>query len=59
VDIAVAHLANPERAELLAANLRTRLSENLGDRQIMVGEVGAVLGAHAGPGLVGVVVAPR
>jgi DegV family protein with EDD domain len=59
VDVAVAHLANPERAELLAANLRTRLSDNLGDREILVGEVGAVLGAHAGPGLVGVVVAPR
>ena len=58
VDIAVAHLANPERANLLAANLRQRLSENLGPRQIEVGEVGAVIGAHVGPGMVAVVVAP-
>ena len=58
VDIAVAHLANPERANLLASNLRQRLSENLGPRQIEVGEVGAVIGAHVGPGMVAVVVAP-
>ena len=58
VDIAVAHLANPERANLLATNLRRRLSENLGSRQIEAGEVGAVIGAHVGPGMVAVVVAP-
>ncbi|MGH8964948.1 MAG: DegV family protein [Actinomycetes bacterium] len=58
VDVAVAHLANPERADLLAANLRARLAENLGDREIAVGEVGAVIGAHVGPGMVAVVVAP-
>ncbi len=59
VDIAVAHLANPDRADLLAGNLRERLAENLGDREIEVGEVGAVIGAHVGPGMVAVVVAPR
>ena len=59
VDVAVAHLANPERAELLAGNLRERLSTNLGDRDVYVGEVGAVLGAHVGPGMVAVMVAPR
>lgn len=58
VDIAVAHLANPDRAGLLAGNLGERLRGNLGGRDILVGEVGAVLGAHAGPGLVAVVVAP-
>ena len=58
VDVAVAHLANPERAELLAGNLRERLAENLGEREVMVGEVGAVIGAHVGPGMVAVVVAP-
>ena len=58
VDIAVAHLANPERADLLAGNLRERLTGNLGDREIEVGEVGAVIGAHVGPGMVAVVVAP-
>jgi DegV family protein with EDD domain len=59
VDIAVAHLANPERAKLLAANLTTRLSGNLADREVVVGEVGAVIGAHVGPGMVAVVVSPR
>lgn len=59
VDVAVAHLANPERADLLADNLRRRLAENLEDRDIVVGEVGAVIGAHVGPGMVAVMVAPR
>lgn len=59
VDVAVAHLANPERADLLADNLRRRLAENLEDRDILVGEVGAVIGAHVGPGMVAVMVAPR
>jgi len=58
VDIAVAHLANPGRANLLADNLRERLADNLGDRELAVGEVGAVIGAHVGPGMVAVVVAP-
>jgi DegV family protein with EDD domain len=59
VDVAVAHLANPERAELLADHLRERLSANLEDREIVVGEVGAVIGAHVGPGMLAVVVSPR
>jgi DegV family protein with EDD domain len=59
VDIAVAHLANPERADLLAEHLRTRLAANLDDRDVVVGEVGAVIGAHVGPGMVAVVVSPR
>jgi DegV family protein with EDD domain len=59
VDVAVAHLANPERAELLASNLTTRLSANLADREVVVGEVGAVIGAHVGPGMVAAVVSPR
>jgi DegV family protein with EDD domain len=59
VDVAVAHLANPERAGLLADHLRERLASNLGDREIVVGEVGAVIGAHVGPGMVAAVVAPR
>ncbi|HSJ21411.1 MAG TPA: DegV family protein [Nocardioidaceae bacterium] len=59
VDVAVAHLANPERADLLAAHLRTRLAGNLDDREVVVGEVGAVIGAHVGPGMVAVVVSPR
>lgn len=59
VDVAVAHLANPERAEALAGSLRRRLAVNLADRELSVGEVGAVIGAHVGPGMVAVVVSPR
>jgi DegV family protein with EDD domain len=59
VDVAVAHLAAPERAATLADRLRARLAENLEGREVFVGEVGAVLGAHVGPGMVAVVVAPR
>ncbi|MFY1676841.1 MULTISPECIES: DegV family protein [unclassified Streptomyces] len=56
VDVAVHHLAAPERASALADRLRSRLP-SLGD--LHVSEVGAVIGAHTGPGLLGVVVAPR
>ncbi len=59
VDVAVAHLASPDRADALAERLRARLAANLGDRAVFVGEVGAVIGAHVGPGMVAVVVAPR
>lgn len=59
VDIAVAHLASADRAAALADRLRTRLSHNLEAREVFVGEVGAVIGAHVGPGMVAVVVAPR
>jgi DegV family protein with EDD domain len=56
VDIAVAHLANPDRAQTLADRLRDRLP-NVGT--LLVSEVGAVVGAHVGPGMLSVVVAPR
>jgi DegV family protein with EDD domain len=59
VDVYVAHLANAERAEQLAAKLGERLVDNLEDREIWCGELGAVLGAHVGPGMVAVCVAPR
>ena len=59
VDVSVAHLANPERAQALADHLRQRLAENLTGRDVPVGEVGAVIGAHVGPGMVAVVVSPR
>jgi DegV family protein with EDD domain len=59
VDVAVAHLANPDRADVLAEHLRGRLGAQLGDRDVVVGEVGAVIGAHVGPGMVAVVVSPR
>ncbi|MYV96958.1 DegV family protein [Streptomyces sp. SID3343] len=56
VDIAVHHLASAERAEALAGRLRERLP---GLGELYVSEVGAVIGAHAGPGLLAVVVSPR
>jgi DegV family protein with EDD domain len=59
VDVAVAHLASPERAATLAEKLSTRLAAGLGGREVSVGEIGAVLGAHVGPGMVAVSVAPR
>lgn len=59
VDICVAHLASPDRAGLLAGKLSERLAKNLGDRDVWCGELGAVLGAHVGPGMLAVCVAPR
>ncbi|MGW7399528.1 DegV family protein [Streptomyces cyaneofuscatus] len=56
VDIAVHHLAAPERAERLAERLRQRVP---GLADLHVSEVGAVIGAHTGPGLLGVVISPR
>lgn len=55
VDVAVQHLAAPERAERVAAVLRERIPRL---RRMYTSEVGAVVGAHVGPGLIGVVVAP-
>lgn len=59
VDVCVAHLANAERAGELAASLAERLADGLGGREVMCGELGAVLGAHVGPGMVAVCVSPR
>jgi DegV family protein with EDD domain len=54
-DLAVHHLASPARADQLASALRARVP---GLRQLIVSEVGAVVGAHVGPGMLAVVVAP-
>jgi DegV family protein with EDD domain len=59
VDVTVAHLANLDKADALAEHLHKRLSAHLSGRDVPVGEVGAVIGAHVGPGMVAVVVAPR
>ena len=59
MDVCVSHLANADRAEELAAILAERLAEGLEGREVMCGELGAVLGAHVGPGMVAVCVAPR
>jgi DegV family protein with EDD domain len=59
VDVAVCHLASPGAAEALAEALTARLADGLSGRSVTVAEVPSVLGAHVGPGLVGVTVAPR
>ncbi|WP_042419380.1 DegV family protein [Streptacidiphilus anmyonensis] len=56
VDLAVHHLAAPDRAQALAERLREQVP-HLGE--LVVSEVGAVIGAHVGPGLLAVVVSPR
>jgi DegV family protein with EDD domain len=56
VDLAIHHLAAPERAQQLADDLRAQLPL-LGE--LHLSEVGAVVGAHAGNGLLGVVVRHR
>ncbi|HST84783.1 MAG TPA: DegV family protein [Kineosporiaceae bacterium] len=55
VDVAVHHLAAADRAENVAQRLRGQIHA-LND--LSVSEVGAVIGAHVGPGSVGVVVSP-
>jgi DegV family protein with EDD domain len=53
VRIAVHHLASADRASALASRLRERLP---GLDLLVVSEVGAVVGAHVGPGMLAVVV---
>jgi DegV family protein with EDD domain len=59
VDVAVAHLASPDRATELGTRLTKRLEKLLGGREVSLGEIGAVLGAHVGPGMVAVAVSRR
>jgi DegV family protein with EDD domain len=54
VDLAVHHLAAAERARGVTEALVKRLGDRV--RQHWTSEVGAVVGAHCGPGLAGVVV---
>lgn len=53
VDVAVHHLAAPRRAAELAERLQEKLP---GTPSPVVSELGAVIGAHTGPGVLGVVV---
>lgn len=55
VELAVHHLAASERAAELANRLDERLPQSSG---CVVSELGAVIGAHTGPGVLGVVVLP-
>jgi len=56
VDIAVHHLDAPARAEQIAGELRTLVP---GSPTVVVVELGAVVGAHVGPGTVAIAVSPR
>ena len=53
VQVAVQHLQAPQRAHEMADRLRAQLHTD-----VVVCEVGAVMGVHVGPGLVAVAVAP-
>ncbi|GAA5109562.1 DegV family protein [Haloechinothrix salitolerans] len=55
VEVAVQHLGSYERAARLAERLEERIP---GVDGCVVAELGAVIGAHTGPGVVGVVVQP-
>jgi DegV family protein with EDD domain len=59
IDLCVAHLASPDRAGQLSQALAGRLEQNLSGRDVWCAELGAVLGAHVGPGMLAVCVAPR
>ena len=67
VDIAVHHLDSQSRAEDLAGRLRDRVGgvataageEGAGQGEVQVVELGAVVGAHVGPGTIAVAVSPR
>jgi DegV family protein with EDD domain len=56
VDIAVQHLDSAARAETLAATLRERVPQA---GVVVVAELGAVVGAHVGPGTLAAVASPR
>lgn len=56
VDVAVSHLAAPDRAQSLADRLGERIATV---NKLVITEVGAVIGAHVGPGMLAVVVSPR
>ncbi|GAB3446697.1 DegV family protein [Phycicoccus ginsengisoli] len=56
VDVAVHHLDSAARAEDLAERIRARVP---GSDEVAVVELGAVVGAHVGPGTLAVAVSPR
>lgn len=55
VDVAVHHLGAAERA----ARVATALGERLTISRLVVSELGAVIGAHVGVGVLGIVVVPK
>ena len=56
VDVAVHHLDSLERADKLAERLRSRID---GLEELIVVELGAVVGAHVGPGTLAIAISPR
>ena len=56
VDVAVHHLDSLERADKLAERLRSRID---GLEELVVVELGAVVGAHVGPGTLAIAISPR
>jgi len=56
VDIAVHHLDSPTRASDLVDRLRSKLPATA---TVVLVELGAVVGAHVGPGTIAVAVSPR
>ncbi|HEY0119711.1 MAG TPA: DegV family protein [Cellulomonas sp.] len=56
VRLAVHHLGEPDVAAQLAAHVAAEAGPRV--REVVVAEAGAVLGAHVGPGLLAIVVAP-
>lgn len=54
--LGVHHLASPDRAETMRALLEERLPAS---SPVAVRELGAVMGAHVGPGVIAVAVAPQ
>lgn len=56
VEVTVSHLAAPERGAQLAKNLTERLDDQLVRKEVVLDEVGAVIGAHVGPGMVAVAI---
>lgn len=58
IEVSVVHLAAPERCEALVGHLQEQLADQLAGRSVQQGDIGAVLGAHVGPGMLGVVVTP-
>ncbi len=56
VEVAVHHLESPDRAAQLAADLQAALPHV---SSLVVSEIGAVVGAHTGPGCLGVVLWQR
>ncbi|MEI2649216.1 MAG: glycerol-3-phosphate acyltransferase [Dermatophilaceae bacterium] len=56
VDVSVQHLDFGDKAEKVAGELRSKIADA---GEVIVGELGAVVGAHVGPGTVAITVSPR